>query len=42
MNIVKPLISIILLIPYICTGCAISMGVTFPDNTEIYYEGWLI
>lgn len=42
MKITKSLVSIMLLIPYICCFGMISFGVTFPDGTEIYYDGWLL
>jgi len=42
MIIIKPIVSIILLIPYILFFGAFSLGVDFPDNTSIYYNGWLI
>jgi hypothetical protein len=42
MNITKSLVSIILLIPYICCFGMFSFGVTFPDKTEVYYDGWLL
>lgn len=41
MKIVKPIVSVLLLIPYICFLCMFSVGVTFPDNTNVYYHGWL-
>jgi hypothetical protein len=42
MVIVKPIISIILLIPYVLLLGMFSLGATFPDGTEIYYSGWII
>lgn len=42
MKIVKPIISIILLIPYILTFGMISFGATFPDGTKIRYNGWML
>lgn len=41
MKIVKSLVTIILLIPYICCLGMFSFGVTFSDRTELYYNGWL-
>ena len=39
MNIVKPIIAVLLLIPYICLLCMFSVGITFPDKTSIEYHG---
>lgn len=41
MVIVKLIISIMLLIPYVLFLGMFSFSITFPDNTEVYYEGWL-
>lgn len=40
MIIAKPIIAIILLVPYICTFGAVTFRVEFPDKTEICYDGW--
>lgn len=41
MNITKSIITFLLFIPYIyCIGM-FSFGVTFPDKTKIYYDGWM-
>lgn len=42
MKIVKCLISVLLLVPYIVTFGMISISVTFPDGTSICYDGWLM
>lgn len=40
MKIVKPIIAILLLIPYVCSFGALSIEAHFPDGTSICYEGW--
>lgn len=42
MTIIKPIVSIILIIPYICTLGALTFEVNFPDGTEICYNGWMV
>lgn len=41
MNIIKSIISILLLIPYVLLFATFDIGVTFPDGTTFKYHGWL-
>lgn len=41
MTIIKPIVSIILLIPYVSTLGTLTFKVKFPDGTEVCYDGWL-
>lgn len=42
MIIVKPIVSFILLIPYICLLGMFTFEVSFPDGDEITYTGWIV
>ena len=42
MKITKPIISILMMAMYMVCFGAFSIGVSFSDGTEIYYDGWLI
>lgn len=42
MNFAKGLISVLLMIPYICLLGMITFSVEFSDGTEICYNGWMI
>ena len=42
MMFIKPIISFILLIPYICLLGMFTFEATFPDGTYIQYNGWIM
>lgn len=42
MIIVKPIVSLLLLIPYICLLGMFTFEVTFSDDTWIRYDGWVM
>lgn len=42
MNLAKGIITVLLLIPYVCLIGMFTFSVEFPDGTEICYNGWMI
>lgn len=42
MKFVKCIIILFMFFIYICCLGSLSLSVTFPDNTEVSYNGWLI
>jgi hypothetical protein len=42
MRIVKPIISLLLLIHYIIILGTFTISAEFQDGTEIYYKGWFL